>query len=137
MGGGLLSTLSPLYPRGPIDLGHRLKALQGELPDMPGWTWFTHPAILQATSLFGANRTATLIVGDVFITTNQESAYSVALQRPELHVPPQYYTPDWQQARLSVQRLGGATARVGDHWPRPAHARVRHARRAGFVGPRL
>ena len=47
----------------------------------------------------------TLIAGDAFITTNQESAYSVLVQRPELHGPPQYYTPDWDRARDSVQHL--------------------------------
>lgn len=36
-----------------------------------------------------------LVAGDAFITTNQESAYAVAVQKPELHGPPMYYTPDW------------------------------------------
>ena len=46
-----------------------------------------------------------MIVGDAFITTNQESAYAVALQRPEMHGPPMYYTPDWQRAGESVRKL--------------------------------
>jgi glyoxylase-like metal-dependent hydrolase (beta-lactamase superfamily II) len=46
-----------------------------------------------------------LIAGDAFITTRQESAYAVALQRPEIHGPPLYYTPDWENARKSVERL--------------------------------
>ena len=40
----------------------------------------------------------TLIAGDAFITTKQESAYAVATQRPELHGPPMYFTPDWRSA---------------------------------------
>jgi hypothetical protein len=36
-----------------------------------------------------------LIAGDAFITTDQESAYAVLRQEPELHGPPQYFTPDW------------------------------------------
>jgi glyoxylase-like metal-dependent hydrolase (beta-lactamase superfamily II) len=47
----------------------------------------------------------TLIVGDAFITTKQESAYAVATQRPELHGPPMYFTPDWDTAGESVRRL--------------------------------
>ena len=46
-----------------------------------------------------------LIAGDAFITTKQESAFAVATQRPELHGPPMYYTPDWENARRSVERL--------------------------------
>jgi glyoxylase-like metal-dependent hydrolase (beta-lactamase superfamily II) len=36
VGGGVMSLLSPLYPRGPIDLGPRLRALpdDGTVPDM-------------------------------------------------------------------------------------------------------
>jgi glyoxylase-like metal-dependent hydrolase (beta-lactamase superfamily II) len=47
----------------------------------------------------------TLIVGDAFITTKQESAYAVITQRPELHGPPMYFTTDWESARESVRRL--------------------------------
>src|SRR5918992_1240748 len=47
----------------------------------------------------------TLIVGDAFVTTKQESATAVLTQRPELHGRPAYYTPDWESARRSVQRL--------------------------------
>jgi glyoxylase-like metal-dependent hydrolase (beta-lactamase superfamily II) len=45
------------------------------------------------------------VAGDAFITTNQESAYAVATQEPELHGPPRYFTPDWTAARDSVRRL--------------------------------
>ena len=34
-----------------------------------------------------------------------ESFLAVAKQKPELHGPPSYYTPDWASARESVQRL--------------------------------
>jgi glyoxylase-like metal-dependent hydrolase (beta-lactamase superfamily II) len=47
----------------------------------------------------------TLIAGDAFITTRQESAYAVLIQAPELHGPPMYFTPNWNAARESVRRL--------------------------------
>ena len=47
----------------------------------------------------------TLIVGDAFITTAQESAYAIATQRVEMHGPPMYFTPDWQSAKTSVETL--------------------------------
>jgi glyoxylase-like metal-dependent hydrolase (beta-lactamase superfamily II) len=47
----------------------------------------------------------TLIAGDAFVTTKQESAIAVLTQRLELHGPPAYFTPDWAAARRSVERL--------------------------------
>jgi len=106
VGGGLMARLSPLYPRGPIDISRSLRTLpEGEVPGMPGWLWLPTPGHAPGHVSFWRESDRTLIVGDAFITTNQESAYSVALQRPELHGPPQYYTPDWQLARESVRRL--------------------------------
>ena len=46
-----------------------------------------------------------LIVGDAFVTTKQESALAVLTQRPELHGPPMYFTPDWDRAWSSVKAL--------------------------------
>ena len=50
-------------------------------------------------------RDRTIIAGDAFITTNQESAYAVAMQDEEMHGPPKYFTPDWSAAKSSVQSL--------------------------------
>jgi glyoxylase-like metal-dependent hydrolase (beta-lactamase superfamily II) len=106
VGGGLMATLSPLYPRGPINVSGALKILQeGEVPGMPGWSWIHTPGHSPGHISIWRDSDRTLIAGDAFITTNQESAYSVLVQRPELHGPPQYYTPDWERARDSVQRL--------------------------------
>jgi hypothetical protein len=46
-----------------------------------------------------------LLPGDAFCTTKQESFLAVAQQKPELHGPPAYYTPDWDLARASVVEL--------------------------------
>jgi glyoxylase-like metal-dependent hydrolase (beta-lactamase superfamily II) len=46
-----------------------------------------------------------LIAGDAFVTTKQESALAVLTQRPELHGPPMYFTPDWESAWRSVKAL--------------------------------
>jgi hypothetical protein len=35
----------------------------------------------------------TIIAGDAFMTTDQESAYAVAVQKPAMHGPPKYFTP--------------------------------------------
>ncbi len=61
--------------------------------------------IQPATCRSFAKKTAPLLVGDAFCTTDSQSLFAVAEQRPELHGPPAYYTPDWDQARASVEKL--------------------------------
>jgi glyoxylase-like metal-dependent hydrolase (beta-lactamase superfamily II) len=107
VGGGLMAAMARFYPRGPIDVGKRLKPLpaDGSLPHMPGWRWIATPGHTPGhISLWRAADRAT-IAGDAFITTRQESAFAVALQFPEIHGPPMYYTPDWVSARASVESL--------------------------------
>ncbi|MBV9672527.1 MAG: MBL fold metallo-hydrolase [Verrucomicrobia bacterium] len=107
VGGGLMAALSPLYPRGPIDVTQWLKALpdDGMVPDMPEWSWIHTPGHSPGHVSFWRESDRSLIAGDAFITTDQESAYAVAIQRLEMHGPPQYYTPDWNSARISVEKL--------------------------------
>jgi glyoxylase-like metal-dependent hydrolase (beta-lactamase superfamily II) len=54
----------------------------------------------------------TLIAGDAFITTAQESAYAVAVQEPELHGPPRYFTADFQKAAASVRALAALAPEI-------------------------
>jgi glyoxylase-like metal-dependent hydrolase (beta-lactamase superfamily II) len=107
VGGGAMAALARFYPRGPINLGQRVRALpeDGSVPGMPGWRWVHTPGHTPGHVSFFRESDRTLIAGDAFVTTKQESATAVLTQRPELHGPPTYYTPDWESARLSVQRL--------------------------------
>lgn len=106
-GGGLMARLSPLYPRGPINLGTRLKLLpaNGEIPPLPGWRWLHTPGHTDGHISLWRASDRTLISGDAVITTRQESAYAVLVQEPEMHGPPRYFTPDWDAARESVRLL--------------------------------
>ncbi|AXC10269.1 metallo-beta-lactamase family protein [Acidisarcina polymorpha] len=105
-GGGLMSLLSPIYPRGPIDLSERLRELKPTIAEMPGWEMLHTPGHTPGhISLFRA-ADKTLLVGDAFCTTKPESFFEVALaQPPELHGPPAYFTSDWNAARRSVEKL--------------------------------
>ena len=107
VGGGLMSRLSPLYPRSPVNVGDRLRVLppDGSLPAMPGWRWLHTPGHSVGHISLWREADRALIAGDAFITTAQESAYAAATQAPELHGPPMYFTHDWQAARDSVRRL--------------------------------
>lgn len=104
-----MAALSPLYPRGPIDAGPWLKVLpqDGSLPEMPGWIWVHTPGHTPGHISLWRESDRAIIAGDAFITTTQESAYAVAVQRPEMHGPPMYYTQNWDEAEGSVRRLAG------------------------------
>jgi glyoxylase-like metal-dependent hydrolase (beta-lactamase superfamily II) len=109
-GGGAMSLLSPLYPRGPIDLGDRLHLLpfsdSADLPEMPGWKLFHTPGHTPGHVSLFRPRDRCLLVGDAFCTTKPESFFEAAIaQRPELHGPPAYFTSDWPAAQNSVERL--------------------------------
>ncbi len=107
VGGGLMAVMSPLYPRTSVDLTNRVQALppDGSVPTLPGWQWFHTPGHAPGhVSLFRA-ADRVLLPGDAFCTAKQESFLAVVQQKPELHGPPAYYTPDWDAARESVRKL--------------------------------
>ena len=114
VGGGLMAALSRFYPRGPIDVSRWLQPLpeDGRVPAMPGWQWIHTPGHTVGHVALWHEATRTVISGDAFISTKQESAYAVATQRPELHGPPMYYTPDWGAARRSVEALAALEPEV-------------------------
>ncbi|MEX0742193.1 MAG: MBL fold metallo-hydrolase [Phycisphaeraceae bacterium] len=107
VGGGLMARFSGLYPRGPVNVAGRLHALpaDGTVPAMPSWRWLHVPGHTPGQVALWREADRSLLSADAFITTNQESAYAVAMQSPELHGPPMYYTQDWDEARKSVERL--------------------------------
>ena len=119
VGGGAMAALSWTYPREPIDLGSRVRALpeDGSVPGMPGWRWVHTPGHTAGHIALFRDADRTLIAGDAFVTTKQESALAVLTQRPEVHGPPAYFTPDWEAARRSVQELA---------WLQPAVAATGH-----------
>jgi glyoxylase-like metal-dependent hydrolase (beta-lactamase superfamily II) len=107
VGRGAMALLSRVYPRGPIDLGSRVRPLplDGTVPGAAGWRWVHTPGHTPGhVALFRAADRA-LLSADALITTKQESVMAVMTQRRELHGPPSYYTPDWDHARDSVRAL--------------------------------
>jgi len=107
VGGGLMARLSPLYPSAPVDVSDWLKTLpeDGAVPPMPGWRWIHVPGHSVGQVALWREADRSLIAGDAFVTTAQESAYAVAVQEPELHGPPMYFTVDWPAAHASVKTL--------------------------------
>ena len=121
VGGGAMSAISLLYPKGPIDLGSSVRALpaDGSVPGMPGWRWIPTPGHSPGHVSFVRDADRTLIAGDAFTTTKQESAIAVFEQRREMHGPPMYFTPDWDAARTSLRHLAdyAPTAAITGHGP--------------------
>ena len=112
-GGGIMPLMSPTLPRGPVDLGSRLKARPGEgselsLAEMPGWTLVHTPGHTPGHVSFFREKDRTLLVGDAFCTTKPESFFAANITQPaELHGPPAYFTSDWSAAQASVRKLAG------------------------------
>lgn len=107
VGGGAMSVMSVLFPRGPIDLGARARVLpdDGSIPGARGWRWIPTPGHSPGHVSLVRDSDRTLIAGDAFVTTKPESLVAALTQRPELHGPPMYYTANWDAARTSLRHL--------------------------------
>ena len=131
VGGGIMAAMAGLYPRGPVDVTQWLRRLppDGTVPHMPGWRWLATPGHTPGHVSLWRESDRTLIAGDAFITTKQESAFAVFKQRPELHGPPMYYTQDWERARNSVRKLAalGPERVITGHGPAMAGPEMKSA----------
>ncbi|MCD7036084.1 MBL fold metallo-hydrolase [Metabacillus sp. GX 13764] len=107
VGKGMMSLLSPLYPKKGIDLGNRVQPLPKDfsVPFLPDWEWVYTPGHTAGHVSFFRKTDKVLIAGDAFTTVKQESFLAVATQKKELHGPPAYFTTDWAHAEDSVEKL--------------------------------
>jgi len=114
VGGGLWPWLAPLFPRGPIDLGAQVRALpdDGSVPRLAGWRWIHTPGHTPGHVSLLRESDRTLIAGDAFVTTRQESITNVLVQREKVWRPPAYYTTDWSAAHRSVEALASLEPEV-------------------------
>ena len=114
-GGGMMSLLSPLYPRGPVNLASRLRLIDSEEEGkvLPNWQIVHTPGHTPGHISLFRGSDSTLIVGDAFCTTKPESFFDAAIaQPPELHGPPAYFTSNWNDAALSIRRLALLRPRI-------------------------
>jgi len=106
---GLVAKMSPHFPHSAINLGFRLAPLpdDGTVPGMDGWHWFHTPGHTEGHVAFFRESDRTLIAGDAFTTTKQESLLSVLTHKEQIKGPPAYLTPDWDMAKNSIAQLIG------------------------------
>lgn len=106
-GGGLLSVISPAFPSGPINISDHIQLLpeDGSLPFLPDWKFIHTPGHSPGHISLFRRRDKVLLAGDAFVTTRQESVWSVMMQTRKLTGPPRYFTCDWAAARKSVKTL--------------------------------
>jgi glyoxylase-like metal-dependent hydrolase (beta-lactamase superfamily II) len=109
VGGGLMAFVADIYPNDPIDVEEYLLHLPDDhsLPGLPEWRYLHTPGHAPGHVSFWREKDKTLIAGDAFVTTKQESALSVMFQSEIISGPPKYFTYDWKQAEDSVKKLVG------------------------------
>ncbi|NEU07108.1 MBL fold metallo-hydrolase [Flavihumibacter sp. R14] len=107
VGGGLMSSLSWTFPRGPINLKRKVKALpeDGTVPVLQDWKFLHTPGHSPGHISLFRESDRTLIAGDAFVTTKTESAIASLTQKKQLSGPPKYFTNNWVAAERSVKLL--------------------------------
>lgn len=107
VGGGVMSLLSPMFPREPVNLTGLVQPYpaDGSVPGFPSWQWIHTPGHTEGHVSFFRKQDRVLIAGDALSTTKQESFWAVMRQKAELHGPPAYFTSDWNEAWRSVEEL--------------------------------
>jgi len=107
VGGGLMATMSFLYPKSPINIWRHIKVLppNGKIPVLNDWRYVETPGHAPGHISLFRDSDSVLVAGDAFVTTRQESVVSVMMQSKIISGPPKYFTPDWVAARDSVNKL--------------------------------
>jgi glyoxylase-like metal-dependent hydrolase (beta-lactamase superfamily II) len=114
VGGGMMATLSFVYPKGPINAEAYLKELpeDGTIPELEDWRWIHTPGHTPGHVSLFREKDGVLIAGDAFVTTMQESLIAVVSQAKIISGPPKYFTPDWVSATGSVRELAALEPNV-------------------------
>lgn len=107
VGGGLMASMSWMYPRGPIDIKDYVRKLpmDNSIPGLSDWKYIHTPGHAPGHISLFRESDRVLIAGDAFVTTKAESAAYALSGMKHLSGPPKYYTCNWASAELSVIKL--------------------------------
>lgn len=113
-GGGLMTSMSWMYPKGPIDIHQYLYELpqDNSVPGLTEWKYIHTPGHSPGHISLFRERDKVLIAGDAFVTTKAESAVYALTHMKHLSGPPKYFTCNWASAELSVIKLAALDPEV-------------------------
>ncbi|MBL7718689.1 MAG: MBL fold metallo-hydrolase [Flavipsychrobacter sp.] len=114
VGGGLMSSMSWMYPKKAINVEEHLRILPPDesVPYLPGWRYVYTPGHAPGHISLFRERDKVLIAGDALVTTRSEAVMSIMKQTKKISGPPKYFTYDWEAARNSVRRLADLNPRI-------------------------
>jgi glyoxylase-like metal-dependent hydrolase (beta-lactamase superfamily II) len=144
--GGFMAQMVRFFPNKAYDYGDRVQELDHDLDalGMDGWELIETPGHSPGHVSFFRDEDGVLLPGDAFATVDQASAYKFLTMKPEVSLPPTYYTCDWKAAHESVKELAGlrpkvigaghgepmrgreardGLKRLAKEWPMPQHGR--------------
>jgi glyoxylase-like metal-dependent hydrolase (beta-lactamase superfamily II) len=106
-GGGLMTTMSWLYPTSPVNVSDYVRTLPSDnsIPGFPEWKYIHTPGHTPGHISLFRESDRLLIAGDAFVTTKAESAIFALSGMKHLSGPPKYFTCNWGAAELSVIKL--------------------------------
>ncbi len=112
--GGAIAFLARFFPDSGYDFGRRVRPLpeDGSVPGVPEWRWLHTPGHSPGHVSLFRERDRLLLAGDAFATFDLDSWTSQLTHARELARPPAPFTPDWEAARASVQRLADLEPRT-------------------------
>jgi glyoxylase-like metal-dependent hydrolase (beta-lactamase superfamily II) len=114
VGGGMMSMMSFLYPKGPIDVSEYVEKLPDDnsIPGFPDWKYIHTPGHTPGHISLFRESDKVLIAGDAFTTTKAESAICALTHLQHMSGPPKYFTPNWASAKLSVIKLAALAPEI-------------------------
>ncbi len=114
VGGGMMSYVSWMYPKGPFNLKKYIQVLPGNntIPGLSGWKYIHTPGHAPGHISLFRERDKVLIAGDAVVTTLQESALYALSYAKKLSGPPKYFTCNWSLAKISVLKLAALDPEV-------------------------
>ena len=114
VGGGMMSAMSWMYPKGPINIKEYVRALPNDnsIPGLNEWKYILTPGHSPGHISLFRESDRVLIAGDAFVTTKAESAIYALSGMKHLSGPPKYFTCNWASAELSVIKLAALDPEV-------------------------
>ncbi len=114
VGGGMMSAMSFLYPKTPVDASEYIHKLpeDNSIPGFPEWQYIHTPGHTPGHISLFREKDKVLIAGDAFVTTKAESAIYALTHLNQLSGPPKYFTSNWASAKLSVIKLAALSPEI-------------------------